>query len=237
MDEEKLKQKNQLRGHRSRLKQRFLELSADGLQEYEILELLLTFVLPHRDVKPIAKQLLEKFGSIKNVFDADEEELKQIPFIKDNFVVLVKLIREINALYKKQSIQDIPVLNSIDAIADYCIEKFGYKLDEEFHVIFLNSEYKILSENSFPSKQFHFAGTTDKTVVYPRKIFEEGLKKKAYAMILVHNHPNGVLEASEYDKNLTDLIKIGAKTIGIELIDHLIVTNSGFLSFRQQKLL
>lgn len=92
-------------------------------------------------------------------------------------------------------------------------------------------------DSSFPGKDFYFKGTVDRTVVYPRKIIEEGIKQKAYGIIIVHNHPNGILELSEYDKNLTKVIDIAAKSVGISLFDHLIVTSSGYFSFKRERLL
>lgn len=223
-------------GHRTRLRNRFIQAS-EGLQEYEIMELLLTYAIPQRDVKEIAKKLLERFGSIEGIFDAPEEELRSIPYVKDKFITLLKLIREINAIYRKQKANNIPASQSIEYIAQYCIEKFGDKKEEEFHVIYLDSNYKVQIEKSFPSKEFYFRGTTDKTVVYPRQIIEEGIKKKAYAFIIVHNHPNGDLQPSEYDKNLTKLVDIAAKSVGMHLFDHLIVTSAGYFSFKQERLL
>ncbi len=224
-------------GHRSRLRNRFIKTGVESLQEYEIVELLLTYVLPQRDVKPIAKELLDKFGSIKGIFDAPEEELKSVPFIKEKFTTLLKLIKEINAIYRKQKAFEMPATESIEEIARYCIEKFGDKKEEEFHVIYLDAGFKIQKEDTFPASEFYFSGTIDRTVVYPRAIIEEGLKRKAYAIIIAHNHPNGILEPSEYDKNLTKLIDIATKSVGIILFDHLIVTSGGYLSFKKEKLL
>ncbi len=223
-------------GHRTRLRNRFMQ-NVEGLQEYEIVELLLTYVLPQRDVKEIAKELLERFGSIKGIFDASEDELKSIPFIKDKFITLLRLIREVNAIYRKQKASEVPVSQSIEEIAHYCIEKFGDKKEEEFHVLYLDSNFRIQLENDFPADEFYFSGTVDKTVVYPRKIIEEGIKRKAYALIIVHNHPNGILQPSEYDKNLTQFIDIATKTVGMILFDHLIVTSGGYLSFKKERLI
>lgn len=228
---------SQLIGHRKRLRNRFNKTGIESLQEYEILELLLTYVLPRRDVKNIAKELLDKFGSIKGIFEASEEDLKTVPYVKEKFVTLIKLVKEINAIYKKQKAEEIPVFNNIEMIANYCIEKFGDKKEEEFHVIFLDSGLRIISEKSFPAKELNFSGTIDKTVVYPRKIVEEGLKQKAYALIIVHNHPNGLLEPSEYDKNLTKLIDTATRLIGMVLVDHLIVTSKDYFSFKKERLL
>ncbi|MCL6495906.1 MAG: DNA repair protein RadC [Ignavibacterium sp.] len=224
-------------GHRERLRKRLMQTGSGGLQEYELVELLLTYVLPQRDVKPIAKELLNKFGSIKGIFDANEEELKSVKYIKDNFVSLIRLVKEINAIYSKQKALKKPAFESIEEIAKYCIEKIGHKEEEEFLVIYLDSGLRIQNEKDFPAKEFYFTGTIDKTVVYPRAIIEEALKRKSYALILVHNHPNGKLEPSEYDKNLTKVIEIAAKSVGIILYDHLIVTSDNFLSFKKERLL
>lgn len=238
MKEEDIKNKEKhYLGHRKRLRQRFNSIGPHSLQEYEIVELLLTYALPQKDVKPIAKKLIDKFGSIKGIFDAPEEELQSIPFIKEKFVTLLKLVREINAIYRKQKALEIPVTEGIEDIALYFMEKFGDKKEEEFHVIYLDSNAKILQDNYFPANEFHFAGTVDKTVVYPRKIIEEGLKLKAYGIIIAHNHPNGKLEPSEYDKNLTKAIDIATKSVGMVLFDHIIVTSTGYLSFKKEKLL
>lgn len=224
-------------GHRKRLRDRFNKIGAQSLQEYELIELLLTYVLPQRDVKPIAKVLLEKFGSIKQIFDAPEEELRRVPFIKDKFITLLKLIKEISAIYRKQKALETTVSDNLDAVDEYLIEKIGDKKEEEFHVIYLDSNLKIQSDKCFPSKEFYFSGTIDKTVVYPRKIIEEGLKQKAYGIIIAHNHPNGKLEPSEYDKNLTKALDIAIRSVGMVLFDHIIVTSAGYFSFKKERLL
>lgn len=224
-------------GHRNRLRNRFLQIGIDSLQEYEIIELLLTYVIPQKDVKEIAKELLSKFKSIKGIFEAEEEDLKSIPYIKDKFITLIKLIKEINAIYRKQKALEKPIHNSIEEIAQYCIEKFGYNKEEEFHVLYIDNKFQILQEKSFPTKEFFFKGTIDKTVIYPRSIVEEGLKRKAYGLLIIHNHPNGNVQPSDYDINLTKFLDISAKSVGLTLIDHLIVTSNEYFSFKKQKLL
>jgi len=223
-------------GHRTRLRNRFMQDST-GLQEYEIVELLLTYVIPQKDVKEIAKELIHKFGSIRGIFDASEEELESVPYIKDKFVTLLKLIREINAIYRKQKASEISVSQSIEEVVQYCIEKFGDKKEEEFHVLYLDSTYKIQIEKAFPLNEFYFTGTVDKTVIYPRQIIEEGIRKKAYGVLLVHNHPNGLLQPSEYDKSLTKVIDLSTRAVGMILFDHIIVASSGYFSFKEKKLL
>lgn len=223
-------------GHRERLRKRFMH-TPESLQEYEIIELLLTYVIPKRDVKKTAKELLTRFDSIKGIFEASEEELKVVPYIKNKFITLLKLVREINTIYRKQKAEKVSLSQSIEEIAQYCIENFGDKKEEEFHVLYLDSNYRVQIEKSFPLDEFSVKGTVDKTIVYPRKIIEEGIKKKAFALVLVHNHPNEILQPSEHDKNLTKFIEIAAKSVGMVLYDHLIVSSNGYFSFRKEKLI
>lgn len=223
-------------GHRRRLRDRFNKIGSQSLQEYEILELLLTYVIPQRDVKPIAKKLLERFGSIKGIFEAAEDELQSIPYIKEKFTTLLRLIREINFIYMKQKLLEKPI-NNLKNIADFCIEKFGNKKEEEFHIFYFDANLQIMQDSYFPAKDFYFQGSIDKTVVYPRRIIEEGLKQKAYGIIIAHNHPNGILEPSESDKKLTEVINIATKSVGLTLLDHIIVTSTDYFSFKEAKLL
>jgi len=223
-------------GHRHRLRERFNKIGPYSLEEYEIVELLLTYVIPQKDVKPISKELLDRFNSIKGILDANEDELKSVKYIKDKFIVLIKLIKEINSIYKKKSLEESTQM-SIDKIAEYCLEKIGYKKEEEFLVIYLNSGFRVQKEENFPSKDFLFEGTVNRTAVYPRKIVEEALKRKAYAIVIVHNHPSGTLKPSEQDKNLTNFLNLALKPLEIVLYDHLIVSNGGYFSFRKSGLL
>jgi len=224
-------------GHRNRLRQRLNNFGIESLQEYEIVELLLTYVLPRRDVKPIAKELLNNFCSIKGIMDASPEELTSIKFITENFTTLLKVIKGINIIYQKQNALQDNIFHSMDKLVKYCIDRLGWKKEEEFLIIFLDSGYRIISENNFPSKEFYFSGTIDRAVVYPRTILEEALKRKAYAMVICHNHPNGNLQPSKYDKNLTDVLSLATKTVGITLHDHIIVSSDNYFSFRKQGLL
>ncbi|RKY38092.1 MAG: hypothetical protein DRP72_02470 [Candidatus Omnitrophota bacterium] len=225
-------------GHRKRLREKFERFGLEALQDYEIIELLLTFSLPRKDTKPIAKQLLNKFGSIKGIFEASPEELRLVPFIKDKTINLINFIKEISAFYHKEKIQEKPLPENLPELADYCIKKFGNKQEEEFHVIYLDSKYYIIREDlSFPAREFYFKGTVDKVPVYPRKIIEEALKLKSSALVIIHNHPDGNLTPSEYDIALTKTLDIACKSLDIILYDHLIVSSNSYLSFREKRLL
>jgi len=231
-----MEQEPHYKNHRSRLRNKFMHYP-ESLQEYEIVELLLTYVIPQKDVKEISKNLLNTFGNIMGIFEASEEDLRAIPYIKDNFITLLKLIKEINAIYRKQLASVIPVTKSMEEIVQYCIEKFSEEKEEKFYVIYLDSNYHIIKDKPFPASEFHYDGTVDKTVVYTRQIIKEGLDRKASAMIISHNHPNGCLEPSEYDINLTKLLALSAETVSINLYDHLIVAPNGYFSFKESKLL
>lgn len=225
-------------GHRKRLRERFLKVGIESLQDYEIIELLLTFSIPQRDVKPIAKELLKKFGSIKGIFDASSEELKSVPYVKDKTIDLITFVKEISAIYQKEKVREKPILKTSQELANYCIKKFGYKKEEEFHVIYLDSKLSIIQEEvRFPGKEVHFKGTIDRAAVYPRKIMEEALKNKAYALVISHNHPDGNPQPSDYDINLTKVIDLAAKSLGLILYDHIIVTSNTYFSFKENKLL
>lgn len=219
-------------GYRKRLKNRFMEFGIDHLQDYETIELLLTFALPQKDVKPIAKDLLTKFGSIKGLFDAKADDLKTIPYIKENAVVLIQLIKEINALYQKQKASSDSIPKSWNDLIAYCVEKIGWKEDEEFHVLFLDSKFHIIQD-----KEFNLKGTLDKVTVYPRKVMEEAIKNKAHALIFVHNHSSGNPQPSEQDILLTKALFLAAKALSIMVYDHIIVAGDKYTSFREQSLL
>ena len=118
--------------HRSRLRDRFIHQGINGLQPYEIIELFLTFVIPQKDVKPAAKEAIDKFGTIKGFFDADEKELSQIPFFKDKALALRKFIKEISLLYYKQQAEQIPITQSKEELISYCKAKLDFSLMKNF---------------------------------------------------------------------------------------------------------
>ena len=217
--------------HRKRLRNRFMQQGLESLYDYEVVEILLTFAIPQRDVKETAKDLLKKFGSLKGIFEADEEELKTIPYVKDKTIELIRFIREVSILYMKQKSMEVPVDFSNERLIKYCIEKIGSKTDEEFRVVYLDSKYSIIDDDVVSE------GTMDKTTVYPRKVMELALRNKAYALVFTHNHPNQNVQPSEQDITLTKLLILAAKSVGISVFDHLIVSQNSHFSFREEGLI
>ncbi len=217
--------------HRKRLRERFMKHGIESLQNYEVVELLLTFSIPWRDTKPVAKDMLEKFGSIKGIFEASPEELKTFPYVKDKAVELITFIKDVGALYQMEKAKKSPISKTPKELINYCIKKIGDKKDEEFRVIYLNSKFSIIDDDTVSK------GTIDRTTVYPRKVMEMALKKKACALVFTHNHPDGDPQPSEYDINLTKALDLAAKALEIMVYDHIIVTPSNYFSFREKKLL
>jgi DNA repair protein RadC len=217
--------------HRKRLRKRFLDNGISGLLPHEVLELFLTFVVPQKDVKKEAHQIIERFGSIKGFFDAKDEELSEIKFFKEKAITLRKFIKEISLLYYKQIVESTSVSYSSKDLTDYCIKKIGNLSHEEFWLFTLDSNRRIIKEHLISK------GVTDKSAVYPKQILELAINDKAYSIILTHNHPNGNTTPSDYDITVTKALEIPAKVIGLNIVDHIIVSSNGFLSMREEKLI
>lgn len=217
--------------HRTRLRSRFLENGIGGLQPHEVIEFLLTFAIPRKDVKETAHEIIKKFGSVKGFFDADETELKKIKFIKGNALALRQFIKEVSLLYQKQQAEQIPVSQSKEDLIKYCISKLGFKKNEEFWIISLDSKYAIIKENLISK------GLTDKAPVYPRQVLETAMKNCAHSILLLHNHPNGNPQASEQDITITKAIDIPARVLNMTIYDHIIVSGEKHFSFRENKII
>ncbi|UDQ99178.1 DNA repair protein RadC [Lentisphaerota bacterium WC36G] len=228
---ENLTPENNPAGHRQRLKQRFLSNNLAGMHDYEVLELLLTYSIPRRDVKPLAKRLLAEFGSIANVFDADIKELVKVKGIAENSAILISLLRNIATMYLEQQALDVDVLRSPKKVYDFARMKLGNSNIEQFLVIFLNIKHHVIC------CEIMSKGTVDRTVAYPRDIMRMALTNSATGIILVHNHPTGVCEPSINDINLTERIVASADTCDVAVLDHIIVSKNDFYSFRQNGLM
>lgn len=217
--------------HRSRLRSRFTEQGINSLHPYEIIELFLTFVIPQKDVKPAAKQAIEKFKTLKGFFDADEKELSKIPYFKDKALTLRKFIKEVSLLYQKEQVEQIPISISKSDLINYCKNKLGFKKNEEFWIISLDSKNAIIKEDLISK------GLADKATVYPKQVIETAIKNSASSILLLHNHTNGNPHPSDQDISITKAIEIPARILNISIYDHFIVANDNYLSFRDNKII
>ncbi len=222
---------NDSRGHRKRLKQKFLRAGIEAFHDHEVVELLLTCAIPRRDVKPQAKALLEAFGSIRGIIDADIDDLAGISGVGKDSAAVIKFIKEIAALYLQQKARTKKQISCTTELLDYCRTAMGAKKDEEFCVIYLDAQNQIIE---FETVQ---KGVANQAVVYPRQVLENALRKKASALILAHNHPSGHVRPSDADIRLTKTIQDAARMLDILVHDHIIIGENRFFSFREEGLM
>lgn len=217
-------------GHRERLRRRFLLGGGRDMPDYELLELLLTIAIPRRDVKPLAKELIRKFGSFAEVVNAPLEELMLVKGVKENTAAVLRIVRECSVRSSWQSLKgtDEPVISDFDAMVDYCRSAMAYQMVEEFRIIFLNSKLYVIGE------EIQQRGTVDQVAIHPREVIKSAMMHGASAMILVHNHPSGIVTPSKADMEITKRIKEAAEAVSIRLFDHLIISKSSVYSFHNQ---
>lgn len=217
-------------GHRERLRRRFLLGGGRDMPDYELLELLLTIAIPRRDVKPLAKELIRKFGSFAEVVNAPLEELMLVKGVKENTAAVLRIVRECSVRSSWQSLRgmDAPVISDFDAMVDYCRSAMAYQTVEEFRIIFLNSKLYVIGE------EIQQRGTVDQVAIHPREVIKSAMMHGASAMILVHNHPSGIVTPSKADMEITKRIKEAAEAVSIRRFDHLIISKSSVYSFHNQ---
>jgi DNA repair protein RadC len=218
-------------GHRDRLRQRFLKSGADGLQDYELLEMVLFAAIPRRDVKPLAKQLLKQFGSLSAVLGASAADLQKMKGISENAAVLLKTVQALSLRTLRGEFEKKPVLASWQKLLDYCHVAMAHEKREHFRVLFLNRKNQLVAD------EVQQIGTVDHTPVYPREIVRRALELGATAMILVHNHPSGDPTPSDSDIAMTCEVVRAAAALDILVHDHLIISQSGHISFKSMGLL
>ncbi len=217
-------------GHRQRLREKFQMAGAEKMHDYEALELLLTFAVTRKDVKPIAKALLTKFSGIRGVLNAPFNELRQFPDLGPASATLIKLVKDVCGIYLLEMAKEKSVLTSPEHVLRFVRMKLGGLPHEAFMVIFLNIQNEILHHEILNE------GTVDQVAVYPRRIIEKALGCHAAGVILAHNHPSNHTDPSDEDKRLTRVIREAAQVVDVRVIDHIIVGESGYFSFTQHGL-
>lgn len=213
-------------GHRDRLRARFLENGPEALQDYELLELVLFMAIPRRDVKPLAKDLLKKFGSLPALLNAPVEEILKIEGISDNTATALKAITATAHRMMKRELMNQPILNSWARLMDYCTSTMAHETREHFRILFLNKKNEMIAD------EIQGSGTVDHTPAYPREIMKRALELGATAMILLHNHPSGDPKPSEADIDMTRLIMRAAEPFEIVVHDHVIISKNGYTSLK-----
>jgi DNA repair protein RadC len=218
-------------GHRQRLRTRFLEAGAQALAEYELLELVLFRAMPRRDLKPLTKGLLARFGSFAEVICASRERLREIGGLSDAAIVELKIVQEAAARLARGQLNARAVLSSWSSVLDYCRTVMAYGEREEFRILFLDKRNHLIADER------QQVGTVDHTPVYPREVVKRALELAATAVILVHNHPSGDPTPSRADIQMTQAIIEVARPLGIAVHDHIIVGKEGHASLKALKLI
>jgi len=218
-------------GHRARLRGRFRDAGAEALSDYELLELLLFRARPRRDVKPLAKTLLAKFGSFAEVIAAPEARLAEVKGLGGAGIIELKVVQAAASRLLRGAIKKRPVLSSWSSVLDYCRTAQGFADREQFRVLFLDKRNLLIAD------EVQQIGTVDHTPVYPREVVKRSLELSASAIILVHNHPSGDPTPSAADIQMTKAIIAVAGPLGIAVHDHLIVGKDGHASLKGLRLI
>lgn len=213
-------------GHRGRLRKRFNDAGAGTLPDYELLELLLFQCIPRIDVKPIAKQLLEHFGSLGGVMGADANRLAEFDKLSFPTLVHLKALHELFRRIAREEIAGQPVLGSWDKLMAYLRASMAHETKERFHILFLNAKNILIAD------EVQQIGTVNHTPVYPREVIKRALDLGATALILIHNHPSGDPTPSPADIQMTKEVAEAGVKLDIILHDHIIISKTGHTSFR-----
>jgi DNA repair protein RadC len=218
-------------GHRERLRERFLGAGSDAVTDYEMLELVLFRALPRRDVKPLCKELIAKFGSFAEVLAAPRQRLAEIKGLGEAAITDLKIVQAAASRLARGQVKKRTVLSSWSGVLDYCRTAMAFADKEQFRILFLDKRNQLIAD------EVQGTGTVDHTPVYPREVVKRALELSATAIILVHNHPSGDPTPSRADIQMTQAIVEVAKPLGISVHDHIIVGKEGHVSFKGLKLI
>ena len=204
-------------GHRARLRIRFAQAQGIGLADYELLELLLFLAIPRGDVKPLAKSLLQKFGSFAALLKAEQGLILETPGVGLGVLHVIQLMQAIMGKALQQEIMSKPILGSWQSVLDYCYATMAHDQRETVRLLFLDRKNKIIAD------EVQQTGTVDHAPLYPREVVKRALDVGASALIIVHNHPSGDPTPSRGDIEMTLKVQQAANSLGIEVHDHLII--------------
>ena len=220
-------EKTMHKGHRKRLKERFCQEGLEGFSDHQVLELLLFYAIPQRDTNPLAHGLLNHFGSLSQVLDADVEELKKVSGIGDHAATLLRLVPELSRYYQVDCAKRTEVLTSLDACGAYLVSRFFGRKVEMVFLLCLDAKCKVLCCREIGE------GSVNAASISVRKVVETALSANATTVVLAHNHPSGVALPSAEDVQTTRRIAAALKAVDVTLIDHIVVAEGDFISMAQ----
>ncbi len=215
------------KGHRDRLKKRFQENGLDNFTDIQVLELLLFYAIPQKDTNPIAHSLLDAFGTLSGVLDADVEELKKVPGISDHSALLLSLVTQLSRFYQVDCARRVEVLTTLDACGAYLVPYFFGRSNETVFLLCLDAKCKVLCCKEVGE------GSVNAASISIRKIVETALSSNATTVILAHNHPSGVALPSNEDIQTTRRVAAALRAVEVHLADHVIVAEGDYVSMVQ----
>ncbi|MEZ5930340.1 MAG: DNA repair protein RadC, partial [Parvularculaceae bacterium] len=222
---------NHAHGHRDRLRERFMRAGPEGVQDYELLELVLFRAIPQRDVKPLAKELIATFGGFAETLSAPVERLVEIKGVSENVARELKIVQAAAIKLTQARVMKRPVISSWNDLLAYCRAAMADERTEMFRILFLDKKNILIAD------EIQQRGTVDHTPVYPREVVKRALEHGASALILVHNHPSGDPTPSRADIEVTSQIAAAAKALSIRVHDHLVIGKDREVSFKSLGLL
>jgi DNA repair protein RadC len=213
-------------GHRQRLRSRFLEEGLDGFHDHQVLELLLFHVIPRGDTNPVAHRLMERFGSLSAVLEADPRDLETVEGMGSRASAFLSLVPPLTRRYfHDRVLRDRPLLNCATAVSEYLVPLMAGRPEEVFYLLCLDSRCRVIHPVLLSE------GTVRETAVYPRHVVQEAIRHRATAVILAHNHPAGSVAPSQQDRHLTRLLVQALGPLDIRVLDHIIVGGDRTFSF------
>ncbi|MGA7197700.1 RadC family protein [Roseiarcus sp.] len=218
-------------GHRERLRARLREAGPAALADYELLELVLFRALPQRDVKPLAKALLARFGSFPEAISAEPHRLAEVKGMGPSAIAEFKIVEAAAQRFAKGAVKKRLPMGSWTEVVDYCRTSMAFENREIFRILFLDKKNGLIAD------EVQGSGTVDHTPVYPREVVRRALELSATAIVLIHNHPSGDPSPSTQDVKMTQEIIAIAKPLNVAVHDHIIVGRDGHASLKGLRLI
>lgn len=218
-------------GHRGRLRERLLDGGANALLDHELVEFLLTLAIPRRDMKPLAKTLIDTFGGLSALLTADGESIKKVSGMGEKSTAAIKIVQAAALRLISEPVRQQPILSSWQALLDYLRADMAHLVHERVRVLHLNSKNRLIRDELVSE------GSIDQAAIYTREVIRRALELGSAAIILVHNHPSGDSTPSRQDIAVTKDICDAGRKLGIAVHDHIIIGKDGHTSFRTQGLL
>ncbi|MEM6668026.1 MAG: DNA repair protein RadC [Pseudomonadota bacterium] len=230
-EKEPAKPSDHRHGHRERLRLRFMSAGTKAVADYELLELVLFRAIPRRDVKPLAKRLIDRFGDFNGALSAEPERLREIDGLGDAAILELKIVEAAAHRLTQTRVLKKPALSSWASLMAYCKASMAHLPTEQFRILFLDKKNVLIADEE------QQRGTVDHVPVYPREVAKRALELHASALILVHNHPSGDPTPSQADIDMTRQIAAALRAVGVKIHDHVVIGKELDASFRQLGLL